>query len=426
MSLALFEWVESRVLFAISFQPPVNSGLESLTVVAAGDFNHDGLADIVAKGHDGLVNFFAGTGDGHFTPTNAATPVYAGANVVSIAIADFNRDGNLDFVAANSANSANTGNVAVLPGNGNGTFQPAKFYSAGPDPAGVAVADINGDGKLDLIVSDQGTWVTTSGGAYGAARLLATNSGFGAPTRIPLNFPSTAVAMLGGSPAASSIYSVVKVAFAGPNVMSAAPMPSTMLAIMMPMTNSPLFQTSILGTNRGIAATDLNRDRWLDVAALQVLGNNFGANTSTNVYTISTRIATSTLPDLYGVKGPFATGLDSGFGIVAGDLDGDRVGDVAVAGTRSLGPMLPAFVGSVAALAGTGNGALGVAKTFDVGAIPSAIAAGRVNRDAAVDVLTTNSAGVSSLLNARPAITIFSAVSLDELSFTEKLVIEVM
>ena len=80
----------------------------------------------------------------------------------SIAVADVNGDGKPDLVVGNcsfSGGSVNctTGNgaVAVLMGNGDGTFQPAATYSSGGSaPTSVAIADVNGDGKPDLLVAN--------------------------------------------------------------------------------------------------------------------------------------------------------------------------------------------------------------------------------------------------------------------------------
>ena len=73
-----------------------------------------------------------------------------------MAVADVNGDGRPDIIVANhgaSTGNALNGSVSVLLGNGNGTFQPAQNTLLFPgDVVGVAVADINGDGRPDLIV----------------------------------------------------------------------------------------------------------------------------------------------------------------------------------------------------------------------------------------------------------------------------------
>jgi hypothetical protein len=69
-----------------------------------------------------------------------------------VAVADLNADGKPDIVAINQQGS-NT--LTVLLGNGNGTFQRPNTYGAGSDPQSVAVADLNGDGKPDVVVANR-------------------------------------------------------------------------------------------------------------------------------------------------------------------------------------------------------------------------------------------------------------------------------
>jgi len=76
-------------------------------------------------------------------------PYDPGGSATSIAVADVNGDGHLDLVVA----YWNEGSVGVLLGKGDGTFQPVvKYDSGGTGAPSVAVADINGDGKPDIVV----------------------------------------------------------------------------------------------------------------------------------------------------------------------------------------------------------------------------------------------------------------------------------
>jgi hypothetical protein len=94
------------------------------------------------------VSVLLGNGDGTFQAPQVLTAPNLDAD--SVAVADFNRDGNLDIVTANF-----DGTVTVFPGNGNGTFQtPLNFPSGANDPFALAVADFNGDGFPDLAVVD--------------------------------------------------------------------------------------------------------------------------------------------------------------------------------------------------------------------------------------------------------------------------------
>ena len=75
----------------------------------------------------------------------------AGVKPVSVVVADVNGDGKPDLIVSD----AYSNNVGVLMGNGNGTFQAMQSFAAGMYSSSVAVADVNGDGKPDVIVTNQ-------------------------------------------------------------------------------------------------------------------------------------------------------------------------------------------------------------------------------------------------------------------------------
>ncbi|TMG88390.1 MAG: VCBS repeat-containing protein, partial [Betaproteobacteria bacterium] len=88
-----------------------------------GDFNGDGSLDLaVTSILDNVIALYLGNGDGTF---RTRTMVAAGTAPSGIAAADFNGDGKLDLVVTNGSSGATIGHtITVLPGNGNGTFQP--------------------------------------------------------------------------------------------------------------------------------------------------------------------------------------------------------------------------------------------------------------------------------------------------------------
>jgi hypothetical protein len=127
--------------------------------VAAGDFNGDGILDLaVTNSTVGTVTILLGNGDGTFTQA-ANSPIVASSYVYSIVVGDFNRNGILDLAVTNGENNT----VTILLGKGDGTFtQAAKSpISVGSDPFPIAVGDFNGDGIPDLAVGNSGNGTVT-------------------------------------------------------------------------------------------------------------------------------------------------------------------------------------------------------------------------------------------------------------------------
>ncbi|MBZ5548759.1 MAG: FG-GAP-like repeat-containing protein [Acidobacteriia bacterium] len=125
--------------------------------IVAGDFNKEGNLDFAVlwvSGGPVYVGVYLNNGHGNFTLTSYYSIGSAGYNVPrSLATADVNGDGNLDLIAPDRSNWA----VAVLYGKGDGTFpSSAEFLAAVPNqtaPTGVAAGDLNKDGKPDIVVA---------------------------------------------------------------------------------------------------------------------------------------------------------------------------------------------------------------------------------------------------------------------------------
>jgi len=130
------------------------------TWVGLGDFNGDGKLDLAVSDQNcangppcppGFVSILLGSGDGTFQPHVDYQTAQGAEAPNGVAVGDFNNDGNLDLAVAAGAGGGGT-QVSVLLGNGDGTFQSGVNYTAGLNPAAIATADFNHDGKLDLAV----------------------------------------------------------------------------------------------------------------------------------------------------------------------------------------------------------------------------------------------------------------------------------
>lgn len=162
------EPLEERRLLAFSPAVIYDVGLSPLTLVAA-DFNGDGQGDLAtANNDDYTVSVLLGNGDGTFQAPRTSS-AGAGDPSGSLVAADLNRDGKADLVTFNLYST----NITLLLGNGDGTFQaPHSIALPGqlpPDDSeqgaleqgliSVAVGDFNGDDKPDLVAGAQTGWI---------------------------------------------------------------------------------------------------------------------------------------------------------------------------------------------------------------------------------------------------------------------------
>jgi len=153
--LAVADWLSGHVSILLgngdgTFQKAIRFAVPSPIALAVGDLNEDGKPDLAVvefngSGH-GLLALFLGEGNGKFRP---GATYELGIQSAGIALADFNGDGHLD-VAASNGGEGKTGNVMLFLGTGKGTLGKPTTYKVAGTPGNIAAADLKGDKYPDL------------------------------------------------------------------------------------------------------------------------------------------------------------------------------------------------------------------------------------------------------------------------------------
>lgn len=206
---SVIESLESRICMSISFaQPAVHNAVGGAVRVASGDVTGDGKADLIAQGSDGKVRLFAGLGNGHFE-TTALRELPTFGPATGIALADFNHDGKLDVAFSTGPTMLTVqAGVTVLLGHGDGTFGVPLVTYGGADTRALAVGDFNRDGKLDVVTANFGAWRTSNTDplGYGAGVLIGRGDGtFQMVRKVALNGSQTLVTVPRPQPSATNV-----------------------------------------------------------------------------------------------------------------------------------------------------------------------------------------------------------------------------
>jgi Bacterial Ig-like domain (group 3)/FG-GAP-like repeat/Abnormal spindle-like microcephaly-assoc'd, ASPM-SPD-2-Hydin/FG-GAP repeat len=322
--------------------------------VAVSDFNGDGKLDIVTSNNQAnTVSVLLGNGDGNFQP---AVNYNVAATPGLLAVGDFNGDHHPDIAVAND-NS--TGGVQVLLGKGDGTFQPAVTYSTGGTyDYSIAIADFNGDGKLDLAVGD------VSAGFTGAVSILLGNGDgrFQSPQTLALNFFTTTV-VSGDANGDGKADLIVSAGAAGFTVALGRGDGSF---------ESPVSYSGFLRNGGILAVGDLNGDGKLDIASINSDNRSYADSGNGVSVILGFGDGTFSAPGLYPAVNN-STGM-VGFGVVAADLNKDGFLDVAYGSGMLLG---------------NGDGSFTAGASYSAGAAVTGIAAD-FNNDGNLDLAWAN------------------------------------
>jgi Big-like domain-containing protein/VCBS repeat protein len=360
------------------------SGGNDVASVAVADLNGDGKPDIIVAnacgnssncnyrfGFDGTVAVLLGNGDGTVQP--AASYASGGETPVSVAVADANGDGKPDIIVANkcaSGTNCNSGNgsVGILLGNGDGTFQAAIIYNSGGFMAvSLAVADFNGDGRLDLAVAHSygADAICCSSPALGV--LLGNGDGTFQPAVMYVWGGQTSIAvgdvngdhrpdLVVTTPPSNLADSGVEI-FLGNGDGSFQP----------PVvydTGSPFPQS--------VAIADLNKDGRMDLVV------DYGVNNAGMDSLVGILLGNG--DGTFQGAVTYDSGVKAAISVTVSDVDGDVRPDLLLAGYSGLGVLL-----------GNGDGIFQPALTYGSGgSVATSVVAADVNGDGKPDLVTGN------------------------------------
>jgi hypothetical protein len=343
-----------------------NSGAEPVSI-AAGDFNGDGIPDIVTSnsGDGSTVTVSLGNGDGTFT---TKTTVNVGGNPYSVVVGDFNGDGILDIAADSDGNNT----VTIALGIGDGTFATLPAVSVGSAPLGMAVVLESGANVIwvanyaDKTVSVVGI---QTDGRTPYAETLDADIGSAAPQGIAvIDYAESLPKDVALSNPSNNTVTVIEVNYAAQTV------------------TSRTFNVGLVPT--GLATGDFNGDGISDLAVANTLDGTVTVllNNGDGTFTTKATATVGAAPE----------------GIAVGDFNGDGVLDIAVTNAAD---------DTVTVLLGNGDGTFTTQATPTVGAFPNGIAVADFNGDGLTDIVTANTSSNGSVTTAGTASVLLNQTS---------------
>ncbi len=323
---------------------------------AVGDLNRDTQLDIVITdyGLDNVEVLLQDTNKTFSMQIMFSTGVLSLPN--SVAVGDFNNDGELDITVANSG----TGNIGVLYRYGNDNFTSQTTFSTGPNsiPQSVAIGDFNNDKRLDIVVADSGTnsvmtLLRYDSGAFGNKTMYSTGT-----DSLPL---SVAVGDLNNDGWLDFVV---------------ANGDSDNLGVFLGLGNGIFSNQTTHSTGNGSYPTDiivvyLNKDSYLDIIVCNKLSNNIGIFLGFGNGTFSSQTT-------------YPTGQNSRPSAIAiGDFNNDSWLDIVVANY---------YIANIGIFLGNDNGTFSSIITYSTGndSEPFSVAVGDFNNDNRLDISVAN------------------------------------
>lgn len=337
--------------------------------VAAVDMNQDGVRDLIVTRFGPIdtanpyhsVVVLLGNGNGSFQSPLRSNVYSPGP----LAAADINGDGKLDLVVGNHLGALTENSFSLLLGNGDGTFQPLQGFFAGVSSTAIAVADVNGDHIPDIITAGTGS-------PDGVAVLLGNGNGsFRNPQVFPARFDPRSMivrdlngdGMLDIATANVSGYTVSVLLGNGNGTFQAERQ--------FPSGLNPF----------SLAAEDINHDGILDLIVgneISVSKGDFAGGRGSNTDTVSILLGNG--DGTFQVRRTFTVG-DGPHSLSIADVNADNNVDIVAVNRIS---------DDVSVLTGNGDGTFPTQKRFAAGNFPSSVVVGDLNGDRIPDAVTTN------------------------------------
>jgi hypothetical protein len=390
-----------------TFQPAQRETFEpDFFSMVAGDFNGDGKLDLAASINNfscgtsscpGVVAFLLGNGDGTFqTPAETTIKPIASSDLVSLAAADFDRNGTLDLAVSDLV----TNDVSVAYNDGTGAFPTQVSSVVGQYPLSIAVGDLNGDGKPDIVsaneLADSVTLLVQDNAGFVAARdypmpyplgvAAADFNGDGHPDMVVAqNLANQVVIMLGdgsgtfGQPTGFAVDQ-------NPMAVAAADLNHDGKADVVTANNTFATITVLLGNGDGTLRPGVNYSLPASPSQLSLIDvngdGNLDAVTSSAVF-LGGNYSLSVL--LGKGDGTFQTALNTTLAqppesFAMGDLNGDGKLDIVVGFNRS-------GQKNLAVLLGNGDGTFQAPVPLSSGPAPSGVTLADLNGDGKVDLV---------------------------------------